>query len=187
MVSTFFLADVTVAMITLVYMSSLQGQNARLMQLLFWVGYGFGLTWEVAFYLNGPLFSSKPAYRLLDDYPLPLLTLPFLHAAWDGLLLVTGRRLVQLLCPKPHFAKFNYFELAVLVLWGNLQEITVELLATSLGVWTFVPQAWNPQMFGFCGGAITLMPQLIWTIAPVLFYFIALRLTVHHNRQSWHS
>ena len=63
---------------------------------------------------------------LLDDFPLPLLTLPFLHAAWDGLLLVTGRRLGQLLCPKPHLAKFNYLQLGVLVLWGNLQEITVE-------------------------------------------------------------
>jgi len=176
MASAFFLADVTVAMITLVYMSSLQAQKARLTQLLFWVGYGIGLSWEIAFYLNGPLFSSKPAYRLLEDFPLPLLTLPFLHAAWDGLLLVTGRRLVHLLCPKPHLAKFNYLQLGVLVLWGNLQEITVELLATSLGVWTFVPQPWNPQLFGFCGVAITLMPQLIWTIAPVLFYFIALRL-----------
>lgn len=75
-------------------MNSLQAQKARLMQLLFWVGCGIGLTWEIAFYLNGPLFSSKPAYRPLDDFPLPLLTLPFLHAAWDGLLLVTARRLV---------------------------------------------------------------------------------------------
>ena len=62
----------------------------------------------------------------------------------------------------------------MLVVWGQAQELCVELGATAAGAWSFTPSWWNPVLFEFMGGDITLAPQLIWLVAPIVFYFGAL-------------
>ncbi len=52
----------------------------------------------------------------------------------------------------------------------------MELSATGADAWAWVPSyRWNPVLFGFNGHAITLVPQLTWLAAPVLYYWLVLR------------
>jgi hypothetical protein len=56
----------------------------------------------------------------------------------------------------------------VLLAWGQLQELAVELSATASGAGQFTPGRWSPVLFEFGQGAISLAPQLIWLVAPVV-------------------
>jgi len=141
---------------------------------LYWIGVAIGLTWELGFHFTGPLYSDTPTYVQAAEYPVHPLLQPFMHALWDGGLFVIGLALVRWLCPEPHFLRFSWRELLVLVSWGQLQELCVELAATAAGGWSFTPSWWNPILFEFGEGAITLAPQLIWFVAPIVFYFGAL-------------
>jgi hypothetical protein len=67
-------------------------------------------------------------------------------------------------------------ELAVQLVWGALQELAVELLSTGNAGWAFVTRWWNPVMFRYNSMDITLLPQLIWVAAPIVFYLIAIKL-----------
>jgi len=144
--------------------------------LLFWAGCGVGALWEIPFYFIGPYFSSDPLYILNTPMPYPLFVLHFVHCFWDGGLFMIGVWLVKRLCRAPHFERFRFQELAVLLVWGQLQELAVELISTGSSGWAYVPHWWNPSMFQFRGSDITVLPQLIWVIAPTVFYVLAIRL-----------
>jgi hypothetical protein len=87
-----------------------------------------------------------------------------------------GAGQVKKVCRGPHFQEFRFLELAVLLVWGGLQELAVELISSGSSGWVYVPHWWNPSMFQFRGSDITLLPQLIWVVAPIAFYVIAIRL-----------
>ncbi len=146
-------------------------QNDRQICARFFTGAAIGLVWEIGFFLRGPLFSQNPAYTVLS-FPLSPWLLPCAHAVWDGGLFLAGAHLVEKLTPAPHFERFRAIELACLIGWGNLQELGVEVLACHLGLWTFIPQPWNPALWRVKGGTITLVPQLIWTVAPIFYYLV---------------
>jgi hypothetical protein len=147
--------------------------------LLFWIGCGVGALWEISFYFIGPYFSSDPLYVLKTPTPYPLFLLHFVHCFWDGGLFMIGVWLVKRLCRAPHFERFRFQELAVLLMWGQLQELAVELISTGSSGWAYVPHWWNPSMFQFRGSDITLLPQLIWVVAPIVFYVLATRVRKH--------
>jgi len=149
---------------------------SRYSWLLFWAGCGVGALWEIPFYFIGPYFSSDPLYILNTPMPYPLFVLHFVHCFWDGGLFMIGVWLVKRLCRAPHFERFRFQELAVLLVWGQLQELAVELISTGSSGWAYVPHWWNPSMFQFRGSDITVLPQLIWVIAPTVFYVLAIRL-----------
>jgi hypothetical protein len=130
------------------------------------------------------LYSDDPTYISLTNFPLPPILQPVLHSLWDGGLFLAGLALVWLLCPPPHLQCFSWKELFVLLVWGQVQELAVELAATSAGAWTFTPRWWNPILFESGEGVITLAPQLIWFVAPIVFYLVALRVhrrTLHRR------
>ena len=143
---------------------------------MFWVGCGIGALWELPFYFIGPLFLADPLYRLNAPIPYPLFLLHLVHCFWDGGIFMVGLLLVKKLCRAPHFARFSWRELLVMLAWGGLQELGVELMSTGSSAWAFQPHWWNPAMFRFNGADITIIPQLIWVAAPVLFYLLAVRL-----------
>lgn len=143
--------------------------------IMFWVGCAVGALWELPFYFIGPDFLAAPLYVLNAPMPYPLFLLHFVHCFWDGGLLMLGVLLVRWLCRAPWFTKFRWSELLVLLAWGAMQELAVELMSTGSSGWAFIPRWWNPSMFKFNGADITLIPQLIWVAAPVIFYFVALR------------
>jgi len=148
---------------------------SRFSWLIFWMGCGIGALWEIPFYFIGPRFSSDPLYVLGTPTPYPLFLLHVVHCFWDGGLFMVGVLLVTRLCRRPHFATFRFQELAVLLVWGGVQELAVELASTWSSGWVFVTHWWNPSMFQFRGSEITLVPQLVWVAAPVVFYLVALR------------
>lgn len=101
----------------------------------------------------------------------------FAHAFWDGGIFLAGLALVQATCAHPVLVAFRWQELAVLVLWGQLSELGVEVVSVLNQGWVYSEvHAWNPVLFYVSGQPITSVPQLIWLAAPVAYYLCALRL-----------
>ena len=141
---------------------------------MYWAGVMIGMIWEMGFYLAGPEFSENPAYLILTKWPFHPVTLPLLHTLWDGGLFLVGVWLIFITCRPPHLTRFRWRELGILILWGQASELAVELIATGTKSWVYTEQWWNPVLFKFIGSNITLAPQLIWFMAPIFFYSVAL-------------
>lgn len=100
------------------------------------------------------------------------------HAFWDGGLFLAGLALVGTFCAQPVLAAFRWQELGVLLLWGQVSALAVEIVSVSNAGWVYSSQhAWNPVLFHVSGHPITVVPQLIWLAAPIAYYAGALRLT----------
>lgn len=145
---------------------------------MFWVGTLVGLTWEIPLSaLDG--LGIVDIFTFMTPPPAHFILVIVSHSFWDGGLFLAGIGLVRVLCPGPHFSVFRSSELAVLLIWGQAQELAVELLSTGSGGWGYNPSWWNPPLFLFNGRPITLAPQLIWLAAPVVFYRAALWIRKH--------
>jgi hypothetical protein len=149
---------------------------------LFWLGVAVGLTWEVPIFLSA-VFASNPIVEFVREPPLHPLCFMVAHAFWDGGLFLAGLALVQALCAQPVLARFRWQELAVLVVWGQSSELAVEVVSVLNQGWVYSSaHAWNPVLFHVAGNPMTLLPQLIWLAAPVVYYPCALRLVRHPGR-----
>ncbi len=148
---------------------------------LFWVGVLIGAVWEFGFFLVGPEFSETPAFIRTSPWPLPPITQPLLHTFWDGAIFMVGIGLTRKLLRGPHFTRFRISELAVCIAWGQIQEFAVEMIAIHGNLWTYTPVWWNPVLCNMNGGHLTLVPQLIWFIAPIIFYLAAIRVYGNEN------
>ena len=134
--------------------------------LLFWVGILLGLGWEIPLsIINAPLPLS-----------IEIIILMITATIWDGGLFLIGYWFVIKICKEPHFNRFKLKELGVLLLYGQISSFIVEMLAVASGGWEYEVTPWNPLLFTFLGGNITLVPQLIWFFVPIIFYLIAIRL-----------
>ena len=146
---------------------------------LFWIGFLLGLCWELPLSIANKISSFPPA---IFNTPIPLPT-PFstiiiviTHSLWDGGLFLLGVGFVHLLCKKPYFEKFKISEFLVLIIYGQVSELIVELSSTFSNAWEYVIYWWNPRLFIFNGQNITLLPQLIWLLATIILYFLATRI-----------
>jgi len=143
---------------------------------LFWLGVAVGLTWEVPIFLSA-VFAEHPVITLLSAPPVPPLALIVAHSLWDGGLFLAGVALIWAACPRPVLVAFRWRELAVLLLWGQVSELAVEIGGVTNDAWTYAGDiAWNPVLFHVAGHPITLVPQLIWFAAPIVYYLIAIRI-----------
>ena len=134
--------------------------------ILFWVGILIGLGWEIPLSIvNASLAPSIETFILMIT-----------ASIWDGGLFLLGYWFVIKICKEPHFISFNIKELGVLLIYGQISSFIVEILAVMSGGWEYEVTPWNPLLFTFMGGNITLLPQLIWFFAPILFYFIAIKI-----------
>ncbi|MCU0844654.1 MAG: hypothetical protein MUC76_06985 [Spirochaetes bacterium] len=176
MLDCFFIVDIVLglsaAAIAAVLYST--GRMGRFMWYLFWLGAALGLSWELGCNIQMALSPDAPLARFLRPLPVHAGVIVAVHALWDGALFLAGAALVKKLCAAPHFARFRWTELAVLLAWGQAQELAVELAATSGGAWEWLPYPWNPALFIFNGYHITLLPHLIWLTAVLVFYPLAL-------------
>ena len=121
-------------------------------------------------------FSPYPPARFLTPMPTHFIVIVIMHSFWDGGLFLIGVRLVKKICPAPHFDDVKMSELAIMVAWGQLSELAVELASTFNEAWEYNSYWWNPVLFVFNGHNITMLSQLIWLIAPVVFYYLAIKL-----------
>ncbi len=121
-------------------------------------------------------YSPYPPARFLTPMPTHFIVIVIAHSLWDGGLFLIGFWLVKKTCPTPHFKKYNLNEIGVLVAWGQLQEIIVEMTSTYNEAWEYNVYWWNPVLFEFNSHNITLLPQLIWLVAALVFYYFAIKI-----------
>lgn len=149
------------------------GRVSRETLRLFWLGCAVGLSWEI------PL-STLDGLGIVDVFtfltpPPNFAAIIASHTMWDGGLFLAGVALVRIACPAPQFVRWRWRELAVLTLWGQAQELAVELTATGTAGWTYNSAWWNPPLFDLNGHHITLLPQAMWLAGTAVFYAMAVR------------
>ncbi len=176
--SNFYWIDFTIGGLTpiLVYVLYRTGRIDSFIWCLFWIGFALGLTWEVPMSVLNEYSETHAVARFIRPLPVNFWVLIIMHSFWDGGLFLLGVGLVYRLCGVPVFKRFRACELVVLLVWGQASELWVELTSTFGEAWVYIPRGWNPRLFMFNGQDITLLPQLIWLAAPVVFYIAALRL-----------
>jgi hypothetical protein len=153
------------------------GPEATTVVRLFWLGVAVGLAWEVPLFVSA-ISEGSPVVGFLREPPFHPLVFMVAHALWDGGLFLLGLALAGAVCARPVLAQFRWAELAVLVAWGQASALAVEVVSVLNRGWYYLPDhAWNPVLFRLDGHPITLLPQLIWLAAPVVYYAAALRLT----------
>lgn len=175
MVQFYYILDIIIALalpLGMIYCYK-KGLVSKIVWKLFWLGCLIGSTWEVALYINH--FAENPVLKILTPFPGHSAIHPVLHSFWDGGLFIAGYYLVIILSNAPRFATFSSRELGIMIIWGQLQEFFVEFSSTMVGAWTYSDDInWNPVLFRLGDGQITLIPQVGWLIASVVFYFITL-------------
>ena len=169
----FFIGGMTPLVIYYLYKS---GRVERYVWTLFWVGFAIGLTWEVPMQVLNELVEGHAVHTYVRPAPAHFSIIIFMHSCWDGGLFLLGVLLARLVCGGPVLERFKWCELGVMVLWGQASSLWVELTAIFGEAWSYLPRTWNPSLFMWSGKHITLMIQLIWLVAPIVFYLIALRL-----------
>ena len=139
----------------------------------FWFGTFIGSTWEFTFLFLGPEFLHGAVEWPwgLDGWPRKVS-----HSIWDGAIFMFGVYLCHQWLDDELFEKFNSKELAIMWSWGLFQELLVEYLFNGR-VWIYEPLPWNPVIIPTIPGSApmspgyTLIPQMVWVIAPFIFYF----------------
>jgi len=142
---------------------------------LYWIGFCLGMCWEftMVFCTETGIFAF---YEYLMPLPTHFMVIVIAHSLWDGGLFLVGYGLVKKICAKPTFERFKKNELGIMLIWGQLQNLAVEFMSTYANAWEYIPYWWNPTIFVFNGHIFTLLPQIIWVIAPIVFYYATLKL-----------
>lgn len=134
-------------------------------------GFAVGSTWEFAFYLLG-----DSIHTLRVEWPLPIITLHLSHTFWDAGLFMVGYWLCLGILKNPDCCtRFRCSELSIMLLWGAGQEFVVELMGNGV-IWEYRVLSWNPVWITVGEQGYTILPQLIWVIAPVVYYLGLLRI-----------
>ena len=160
----------------LFYLLYRTGRIGKLLWHGYWIGALVGLTWEIPIFVLSGESTSLPMVvwnrPLIAHYSVFMVS----HTLWDGMLFVVGIGWVRLLCRRPVFERFRWRELLVLLVWGQVSELLVEVSSTFNDGWSFVPYWWSPTIFEVNGHPITWLMQAIWAAAAALYYGILLRI-----------
>ena len=138
---------------------------------LYFLGVLVGLSWEIPFALAGKSFHLI----LIDwqiDFPLVRnITYSFI----DGLIFIVGVLLAKAYLKNKHFLyKFNSTALLIMIIWGSFSEFLVDLNGNGK-LWLFLENWYNPVFITINDNGLTIIPQLIWFIAPIVYYLTVLK------------
>ena len=138
---------------------------------LYFLGVLVGLTWEIPFALAGKSF-----HLILIDWPINLpLVRNITYSFIDGLIFIVGIFLAKaFLKNKEFFYTFNSTALLIMIIWGSISEFLVDLNGNGK-LWLFIDNWYNPVFITINGNGLTIIPQLIWFVAPIVYYFTILR------------
>ena len=138
---------------------------------LYFLGVLVGLTWEILFSLAGKSF-----HLILIDWPIDLpLVRNIAYSFIDGLIFIIGVYLSQIFLKSRDFLyKFNLNALLIMILWGSFSEFLVDLNGNGK-LWLFIDNWYNPVFITINGNGLTIIPQLIWFVAPIVYYFSILK------------
>ena len=175
--TNFYWVDFTIAVIIIIVVIFLYKTKRleRSSWILYWIGVGLGLLWELPMSVANEIGIYPPA-MFLNPLPVHFSVIVITHSLWDGGLFLAGVWFVHRFSKEPYFEKFKLSEFIILIIWGQLSELAVELISTFSNAWEYISYWWNPTLFLFNGHNITLLPQLIWLVAPIVFYLIAIKL-----------
>lgn len=138
---------------------------------LFIIGICVGLTWEIPFALAGDSF-----HLILVDWPIDFpLVRNINYAFLDSLIFLIGIFLCnKILKSDSYLYTFNSNALLIMIIWGSISEFLVDLNCSGK-LWIFLENWYNPVFISISGKDMTLIPQLIWLIAPIVYYLSILR------------
>lgn len=181
----FLIGDYAVAVILVLYfvIGYKKGKVSKAMFIAFWIGCLIGSTWEFTFMLlgDGFAYAVNPWPWGLSGWPKKLA-----HSIWDGGLFMTGVLFCRkLLGADNRFTKWDWREFGIIEVWGIGQELLVEYLFNGR-VWVYVPLPWNPVIIPPLPGSATtvgytLIPQAVWVIAPIVFYYLLLKVVARYS------
>ena len=136
------------------------------------LGICVGLTWEIAFALAGDSF-----HLILVDWPIDLpLVRNINYAFLDSLIFLIGIFLCNtILKSDSYLYTFNSNALLIMIIWGSISEFLVDLNCSGK-LWVFLENWYNPVFITINGNNLTILPQLIWLVAPIVYYFAVLRI-----------
>ena len=138
---------------------------------LYFLGVLVGLTWEIPFALAGKSF-----HLILIDWPIDFpLVRNITYSFIDGLIFIVGVLLAKAYLKNKHFLyKFNLTALLIMIIWGSFSEFLVDLNGNGK-LWLFLENWYNPVFITINDNGLTIIPQLIWFIAPIVYYFTVLK------------
>ena len=138
---------------------------------LYFVGVLVGLTWEIPFALAGKSF-----HLILIDWPIVFpLVRNITYSFIDGLIFIVGVLLAKAYLKNKHFLyKFNSTALLIMIIWGSFSEFLVDLNGNGK-LWLFLENWYNPVFITINDNGLTIIPQLIWFIAPIVYYLTVLK------------
>ena len=137
---------------------------------LYFLGVLVGLTWEIPFALAGKSF-----HLILIDWPINLpLVRNITYSFIDGLIFIIGIFLVKAILKNENFLyEFNVKALSIMIIWGSISEFLVDLNGNGK-LWLFIDNWYNPVFVTINGNNLTIIPQLIWFVAPIVYYVVIL-------------
>ena len=133
---------------------------------LYFLGVFVGLSWEIPFALAGKSF-----HLILIDWPIDLpLVRNITYSFIDGLIFIVGVFLAKKFLKTNDFLyRFNSKALFIMIFWGSFSEFLVDL--NGIGkLWLFIENWYNPVFITINGNGLTIIPQLIWFVAPIVYY-----------------
>ena len=138
---------------------------------LYFLGVLVGLTWEIPFALAGKSF-----HLILIDWPIDLpLARNITYSFIDGLIFIVGVLLAKFFLKSDDFLhRFNSTALLIMILWGSFSEFLVDLNGNGK-LWLFLENWYNPVFITINDNGLTVIPQLIWFIAPIVYYLTVLK------------
>ena len=138
---------------------------------LYFLGVLVGLTWEIPFALAGKSF-----HLILIDWPIDFpLVRNITYSFIDGLIFIVGVLLAKAYLKNKHFLyKFNSTALLIMIIWGSFSEFLVDLNGNGK-LWLFLENWYNPVFITINDNGLTIIPQLIWFIAPIVYYLTVLK------------
>tara|TARA_B100000123_G_scaffold63398_1_gene44526 strand:- start:68 stop:619 length:552 start_codon:yes stop_codon:yes gene_type:complete len=138
---------------------------------LYFLGVLVGLTWEIPFALAGKSF-----HLILIDWPVDLpLVRNITYSFIDGLIFLVGVYLAKAFLKNKQFLyNYNSTALFIMILWGSFSEFLVDLNGNGK-LWLFIENWYNPVFITINDNSLTIIPQLIWFVAPILYYFTVLK------------
>ena len=130
-----------------------------------------GLTWEIPFALAGKSF-----HLILIDWPIDFpLVRNITYSFIDGLIFIVGVLLAKAYLKNKHFLyKFKSTALLIMIIWGSFSEFLVDLNGNGK-LWLFLENWYNPVFITINDNGLTIIPQLIWFIAPIVYYLTVLK------------
>ena len=150
----------------------------------FWLGALVGLTWEIPIFVLSGESTSVPIVVWIRPLIAHYLVFMVSHTLWDGMLFVIGIWLVRGICRPPVFQRFRWQECAVLLIWGQVSELLVELSSTFNDGWAFIAYPWNPAIFQCNGHDIAWLMQWIWAVASIVYYLLLIRIKPKYDGQA---